>query len=216
MIGHDPRPAQGPCRTSPSTCSAGAGRACTSSPRRSTPAPARSCATRRSCRRWRCRARCSRSPRCWSPLYHAVPQLRDPAGRLRRSYGWTPDPVGARGRCCSALAIIMVLGTALALLFSAANVFFRDFSNVVSDPDQLRALRRADDLPLQPGRRAVRRRTPCSTSANPIADAVLLMQRCFWVGTDARPPGADGGQPTCPTTSSPAASSPWSCVSSSW
>ena len=44
-----------------------------------------------------------------------------------------------------------------ALLFSAANVFFRDFGQRRQHPDELRPLRRADDLPLQPGRGPVRR-----------------------------------------------------------
>ncbi len=29
--------------------------------------------------------------------------------------------------------------------------------------------------------------TPCSTSGNPLAVAVLLLQRCFWVGTTDNP-----------------------------
>ena len=44
--------------------------------------------------------------------------------------GWQPDAVGFADGLLG-FAIIAVFGTALALLFSAANVFFRDFSNVV-------------------------------------------------------------------------------------
>ena len=62
--GHPPA-AQERAESSGSTCSPGWSSS-TTSPRPSRPAPGRSCATRRSCRRWRCRGRCSRSPRCWS------------------------------------------------------------------------------------------------------------------------------------------------------
>ena len=44
--------------------------------------------------------------------------------------GWRPDPVGMAAAVLG-FSLIAVLGTALALVFSAANVFFRDFSNVV-------------------------------------------------------------------------------------
>ena len=46
-------------------------------------------------------------------------------------YGWMPDPAGMLA-VVLALLIIMILGTALALLFSAANVFFRDWASVVN------------------------------------------------------------------------------------
>ncbi len=62
--------------------------------------------------------------------YHVLPQLVILLVACV-AYGWTPDPAGAAALVL-ALAIIMTLGTALALVFSAANVFFRDFSNVVN------------------------------------------------------------------------------------
>ena len=97
-------------------------------------------------------------------LFHIGPQLVILVACLL--LGWAPDPVGMPAFVL-ALVIIMVLGTALALLFSVANVFFRDFGNVGRDPDELRPLRRADDLPLHAGRRAVRRARAASTSLNP-------------------------------------------------
>ena len=51
--------------------------------------------------------------------------------------------------------------------------------------------------------------------ANPIADAVLLVQRCFWVPTTADQEATDPGD-TCPTTCSRAGSSPWPRGSCSW
>ena len=63
-------------------------------------------------------------------LFHVGPQLVI-LTVVCLFYGWAPDPVGIGG-VVLALAIIMVLGTALALLFSVANVFFRDFSSFVN------------------------------------------------------------------------------------
>ena len=76
---------------------------------------------------------------------------------------------------------------ALALLFSVANVFFRDFGKVVQTLTQFVHVQRADDLPLLHRRGAVRRRWPRYYLLNPVAEAVLLMQRCFWVGTTTIP-----------------------------
>ncbi len=45
--------------------------------------------------------------------------------------GWTPDVVGLLAAVLG-LAIVTVLGTALALLFAGMNVFFRDFQNIVA------------------------------------------------------------------------------------
>ena len=70
--------------------------------------------------------------------------------------GWTPT-MGGFAALVVALLIIALVGTAMALLFSAANVFFRDVGNVASDPDELRALRRADDLPVHADPGEVRR-----------------------------------------------------------
>ncbi len=101
------------------------------------------------------------------------------------SLGWMPDAVGL-GAGVLGLLIIAVYGTALALLFSAANVYFRDFSNIVQTlttfvtfsvpmiyPYDMVAERfgRFADLYL----------------LNPIAEAVLLAQRCFWVGSTPDP-----------------------------
>ena len=72
-------------------------------------------------------------------LYHVVPAAGDPD----RSPAWSPAGrptrsgmlAGAAGASC----IVMLLGTALALMFSAANVFFRDFTSVVHDLTNIRA-----------------------------------------------------------------------------
>ncbi len=85
----------------------------------------------------------------------------------------------------------MCAGTAIALLFSAANVFFRDFSNVVSI---LTNLRHASAVPMIYPYALVEERFGSFAEfylLNPLANAVLLLQRGFWVGTTERP-GGDG------------------------
>jgi len=97
--------------------------------------------------------------------------------------GWRPDPAGV-GAGLLGLAIIATYGTALALLFSAANVYFRDFSNIVQTlttfvtfsvpmiyPYSMVSVRFGELAPLY--------------LLNPIAEAVLLSQRCFWTGSTA-------------------------------
>jgi len=94
--------------------------------------------------------------------------------------GWAPDPAGVAAGLL-AIAIIMVLGTSLALLFSAANVFFRDFSSAVS---VLTNFVRFSVPMIYPFEKVQERFDHVGLYlANPIADAVLLIQRAFWVGT---------------------------------
>lgn len=99
--------------------------------------------------------------------------------------GWRPDAVGM-GAAALALAIIMVLGTALALLFSAANVFFRDFSSAVT---VLTNFVRFGVPMIYPYSLVPQRfgRFADYYLFNPIADAVLLFQRAFWVGASTDP-----------------------------
>jgi ABC-2 type transport system permease protein len=101
--------------------------------------------------------------------------------------GWRPDGVGM-GAAALAMAIIMVLGTAMALLFSAANVFFRDFSSAVT---VLTNFVRFGVPMIYPYSLVPQRfgRFADYYLYNPIADAVLLFQRAFWVGA-ADDPGA--------------------------
>jgi ABC-2 type transport system permease protein len=99
--------------------------------------------------------------------------------------GWTPDPAGILAGLMG-FGVIALFGTALALLFSAANVFFRDFANVVStltifvtwSVPMIYPYSKVDD---RFGRFAE------FYLLNPIAEAVLLVQRCFWVGATSDP-----------------------------
>ncbi len=99
--------------------------------------------------------------------------------------GWRPDLEGIAAALLG-FAIVMVLGTALALLFSAANVFFRDFANVVGT---LTAFITFSVPMIYPYSFVDERfgRLAEWYLLNPIAEAVLLMQRGFWVGATADP-----------------------------
>jgi ABC-2 type transport system permease protein len=96
--------------------------------------------------------------------------------------GWTPDPVGILAALLG-LALVGVLGLALGLLFSVANVFFRDFSKVTQTLTQFTTF----SVPMIYPYSMVEERfdsVPWVADVyllNPIAEAVLLMQRCFWV-----------------------------------
>lgn len=98
--------------------------------------------------------------------------------------GWTPDPQGL-GAALLGFAIITVLGTALALLFAAMNVFFRDFQNIVATFTIFTHWIVPMIYPFQ--------RLATSSMAgtwvyvlylcNPLTIGVLLIQRAFWVPT---------------------------------
>jgi len=114
--------------------------------------------------------------------YHTVPQLVILiSGSL--ILGWSPEPLDFAAGLLG-FSIIAVFGMALALLFSAANVFYKDFQNIVqtftifvmwSVPmiypyDRIAELFEgswAEQLYL----------------ANPIANGVILFQQLFWVPT---------------------------------
>jgi ABC-2 type transport system permease protein len=112
--------------------------------------------------------------------------------------GWNPDWQGVGAGLLGA-AILTVFGTALALLFSALNVFFRDFQNIVAT--LMIFTHWAVPMIYPFGKLA--------TSsiygtwfyylylADPLTIAVLLMQRCFWIPTFSDHP-ASVGFPTMP------------------
>jgi ABC-2 type transport system permease protein len=118
--------------------------------------------------------------------YHTGPQLLILlAGAL--ATGWSPDLAGL-GAGLLGFTIIAVFGMALALLFSAANVFFRDFQNIV----ETFSIFVTWSVPMIYPFSLVKASfggTWVETLylANPIAEAVLLLQRCFWVSTTSDP-----------------------------
>lgn len=117
-------------------------------------------------------------------LYHVTPQLAIMlvVGAI---YGYTPDPMAALAMLL-ALGIIMTLGTGLALMFSVANVYFRDFASVVNI---LTNFVRFGVPMIYPYTLVPERFGEFAQYYlwNPIANAVLLVQRAFWVGTTDKP-----------------------------
>ena len=118
-------------------------------------------------------------------LYHALPQVVILVVACL-GVGWQPDGTGFLAVLLG-FSIIAVLGTALALLFSAANVFFRDFSNIVTTLTTFAHF----SVPMMYPFTLVEARFGAANVpfylANPLAEAVLLMQRGFWTTTTADP-----------------------------
>jgi ABC-2 type transport system permease protein len=117
-------------------------------------------------------------------LYHVGPQLIILTVACL-FYGWTPDPVGVVALLL-AILVAMSFGTASALVFSVANVYFRDFGNIVSI---LQMFVRFSVPMIYPFAMVDERFGEAAKFylLNPLADAVLLVQRAFWVGTTADP-----------------------------
>jgi len=113
-------------------------------------------------------------------LYHVGPQVVILVG-VSALAGWTPDLYGVAAFVL-ALMIIMILGLGIALLLSAANVFFADVGNAVSIVQNLIRF----VVPMIYSYTQVQDRFgPVAPYYvwNPIADAVMLSQRAFWIGT---------------------------------
>ena len=99
--------------------------------------------------------------------------------------GWKPDPMGMVIGVIG-LLISMTLGTALALMFSAANVFLRDVSNAVNVLTNFVRF----GVPMMYPYTLVAIRFHGHTDLyllNPIVEAVLAFQRAFWVGATSNP-----------------------------
>jgi ABC-2 type transport system permease protein len=123
-------------------------------------------------------------------LWHAIPQLIIlviacvATGWLGDGPLWVPDALGMAAALLG-FALIMVYGTAFGLMFSCVNVIFRDFQRIVQTfiniipftvpmmyPYYLIA--DGERIPLQYHDLYV---------ANPVAEAVMLIQRGFWIPT---------------------------------
>jgi len=117
-------------------------------------------------------------------LFHVMPQVVILLIATWLS-GWRPDPVGLVFGVLG-LLISMTLGTALALMFSAANVFLRDISNAVNVLSNFVRF----GVPMMYPYTLVAQRFHGHTTIyllNPISEAVLAFQRCFWVGATSHP-----------------------------
>ncbi|GAA3552803.1 ABC transporter permease [Nocardioides daeguensis] len=113
-------------------------------------------------------------------LYHVIPQVVILMVASLLS-GWTPEPVDLVAFLLG-LLICGLLGLAGALFFSAANVFFSDFGNIVGVFNNFVRW----GVPMMYSYAMVDQRFGDFAKYylyNPLADAVLLFQRAFWVGT---------------------------------
>ena len=123
-------------------------------------------------------------------LYHSIPMVVIMLVACL-TLGWSPDPMGLVAGLL-AFAIIAVLGLALALIFSVANVYFRDFGKVTQTLTQFTTF----SVPMiYPFSMVTERfdKLPWVADVyllNPVAEAVLLTQRCFWIGTNSDPEAA--------------------------
>ena len=123
-------------------------------------------------------------------FYHSIPMviIMVIASSL---LGWVPDPAGMLADLLG-FALIAVLGLALALIFSVANVYFRDFGKVTQTLTQFTTF----SVPMIYPYSMVETRfadIPWVADVyllNPVAEAVLLMQRGFWIGTNSDPEAA--------------------------
>ena len=112
--------------------------------------------------------------------FHIGPQLVILTGGCLL-LGWTPDPVGLLAAAL-ALLMTMVAGTSVALLLSAANVFLRDVSSAVSILTNCVRF----GVPMIYPFTMVEDRFGSAADFylwNPLSNAVLLLQRGFWVGS---------------------------------
>ncbi|MFT4286869.1 ABC transporter permease [Nocardioides sp.] len=114
-------------------------------------------------------------------FFHVVPQVVILLAACLLM-GWTPSLL-AVGALALALSLSMVFGTAMALLFSTANVFFRDFGSVVSILNHFLRF----GIPMLYSYSYIANTLPSWAEelylANPVTQAVLLMQKAFWLPT---------------------------------
>jgi ABC-2 type transport system permease protein len=116
-------------------------------------------------------------------MYHTGPQLVVLVIACLGTGSFAPDLVGL----CAALlgfAIVLVLGTAMGVMFSAVNVLFRDFTRVVQTLTNMIPF----SVPMMYPYTMVSERFGDGIwhqlyLLNPVGEAVLLMQRAFWITT---------------------------------
>lgn len=119
-------------------------------------------------------------------LYHTVPGLFILLGACG-VLGWSPDWEGFAAMLL-AFAIVILLGTGMAVLFSVLNVFFQDFGKLVMTLTQFINF----SVPMLYPYTFIPRRFGDGIFAeiymwNPMVEPVLLMQRFFWAPTTENP-----------------------------
>jgi ABC-2 type transport system permease protein len=131
-------------------------------------------------------------------LYHTGPQMVILLGACLVTGSFEPDPVGLLAALLG-FGIVILLGTGMGLMFSAVNVMYRDLTRVVRIFTGMVPF----TVPMMYPYTLVQERfeaVPIVAKvylANPIAEAVLLFQRGFWITTvsdeDAKDAGAEWG-----------------------
>ncbi|MCW2835537.1 MAG: transporter [Nocardioides sp.] len=105
--------------------------------------------------------------------------------------GWVPDVVGVAAALLG-FTLTALLGLALGLVFSVANVFMRDFGKVAQTLTQFVTF----SVPMMYPYTLVQDRFGEPVASyylfNPLAEAVLLIQRGFWTGTTSDPAYTEG------------------------
>jgi ABC-2 type transport system permease protein len=123
-------------------------------------------------------------------LWHAIPQLIIlviacvATGWLGDGPLWVPDALGMAAALLG-FALIMVYGTAFGLMFSCVNVIFRDFQRIVQTFINIIPFTVPMMYPyylIADGERIPLRYHDIYV-ANPVAEAVMLIQRGFWIPT---------------------------------
>lgn len=105
--------------------------------------------------------------------------------------GWVPDLAGMAAALLG-FTLTALLGLALGLVFSVANVFMRDFGKVAQTLTQFVTF----SVPMMYPYTLVQDRFGEPVASyyllNPVAEAVLLIQRGFWTGTTSDPAYTEG------------------------
>lgn len=140
-------------------------------------------------------------------LWHAIPQLVIlvtaclAVGFFGDGPLWVPDAVGM-GAALLGFLIIMVFGTAFGLMFSCINVIFRDFQRIVQTFINMVPFTTPMMYPYWISYERFPRFWHELYLANPVAEAVQLIQRGFWIptcdGPCARMPAPGGGTMPAP------------------
>ncbi len=127
-------------------------------------------------------------------LYHTGPQLVILIGACLVTGTFEPDPVGMLAALL-AFGIVILFGTGMGLMFAAINVMYRDWTRVVQIFTQMLPF----SVPMMYPYTLVKERFaefPIIAHfylANPIAEAVLLIQRGFWITTISAEDAKQGG-----------------------
>jgi len=131
-------------------------------------------------------------------LYHVGPQLVILVGACLATGSFEPNFLGLVA-AVMAFAIVILFGTGMGLMFSAINVMYRDWTRVVQIFTQMLPF----SVPMMYPYTLVHHRfekIPIIEHLylfNPITEAVLLMQRGFWITTvspqDAKEAGEEWG-----------------------